>query len=183
MNRFLFAIALCFVASAYGQGIASFYNRTWRGDWKVALPNGAGAGSAVPPLSVDLFLADSSGATPVGTPLASTTFRAAPAAATFFLLPIDEMVIPDAPPGSTAAKLVAVISGSGIRTELLPLIVDPTTPLMGRPSLPSELPGNLIPANLALFGSTLVLEVPEPTVISLVALGTAVFLLLRRKLA
>jgi hypothetical protein len=103
----------------------------------------------VPPLAVDLFLADSSGATPVGAPVASTTFRTAPAAATFFLIPIDTLIIPNALPGSTAAKLVAVISGGGIKTESLPLIVDPNTPLSNGQI---GLPGDLIPANFALFG-------------------------------
>jgi len=163
--------------SSFAQGRASFSNRTSQGDWPVALPNGQGAGTAVAPISVDLYPADATG-TPMGASFASTRFRSAPAAATFFVVSIDELVIPNALPGTTSAKLVAVISGGGYKTVFVPLIINPNTPLIGNGPLGIP-PAEILTANANLLGSTLVLQVPEPSSIYLLGLGV-VFLLIQR---
>jgi len=181
MKKLLVTLAAVLVsASAFAQGSLSFSNRTSGGDWKVALDSGVGAGGSANPLSVGIFLADASGNLPTGAALGTTTFRASPAAAQFFVTPIDEIDVTGVAPGSSSQKFVAVISGTGYTTANVPLVINPGAPAGGgSPPLP---PGELLPADATLLGGTLTVHsIPEPSTIALGVLGAAALLLRRRK--
>jgi len=187
MKRLLFAVltTLFVGVSVLAQGTVSFSNRTSLGDWKVASQDGYGAGLSVSPIMVNIFLADASGFGPTGNSLGATTFRTTPAAAAFFVNSIDEMVVPNALPGSSSAKFVAVFGGENLPLHRLPLVINPLLPLGG--GGPSTPPGELLPADATLLGSTLVYpsladyESPEPSTIAVSVLGAAVLLLRRRE--
>jgi hypothetical protein len=181
MKKLLVTLAAVLVSvSAFAQGSVSFSNRTSGGDWKVALSDGTAAGLSASPIAVNIFLADASGTAPTGTSLGSTTFRTTPAAAAFFVTSIDEIDVTGLAPGSSSQKFVAQFTGANIQTTTVPLVINPNAPAGG--GTPPAPPGELLPANAALLGSTLTLpSVPEPSTIALGVLGAAALLLRRRK--
>jgi len=182
MKKLLVTLAAVLVsASAFAQGSVSFSNRTSGGDWKVALDNGTAAGLSPSPISVNIFLADASGTAPTGASLASTTFRTSPAAAAFFVNPIDEIDVANLAPGTSSQKFVAQITGANLKGPVnVGLIINPGAPAGG--GTPPAPPGELLPADATLIGSTLALPtVPEPSTIALGVLGAAALMLRRRK--
>jgi hypothetical protein len=180
MKKLFLIILTGFISSsAFAQGTVSFSNRTSLGDWKVAFNSGEGAGASSAPIPVNIFLADASGVAPTGSSLAETTFRTSPAAAQFFVIPIDEIVVSGLAPGSSSQKFVAEISWTRLFTQVVPLVINPNVPAGGgSPPLP---PGELLPANAALLGGTLTPPSPEPSTIALGVFGGAVLLTVRRR--
>jgi hypothetical protein len=181
MKRLLFGVSMLLVGvSAFAQGTLSFSNRTSLGDWKVALLlSGIAAGLSPSPIAVNIFLADPSGGAPSGSSLGATTFRQTPAAAAFFVVPIDEIVVAGLAPGSSAQRFVAQFTvGNGLPSYVR-LVINPNSPAGG--GSPPAPPGELLPADPTLLGGTLYVgPMPEPSTIALGILGGAVLLLRRR---
>jgi len=180
MKKLLVTLAAVLVsASAFAQGTVSFSNRTSGGDWKVALDNGTAAGLSPSPIAVNIFLADAAGNI-TGSSIASTTFRTTPAAAAFFVNAIDQIDVPSIAPLSSSQKFVAQFTGQNITTKNVGLIINPAIPAGG--GSPPAPPGELLPADATLIGSTLALPtIPEPSTIALGVLGAAALMLRRRK--
>jgi len=182
MKKLLVTLAAVLVsASAFAQGTVAFVNRTSVGDWKVALPGGAGAGS-VAGITANLFLADANG-NATGSSVANTTFRTSPAGAQVFLTEVDPEITGLAP-GNTSQKFLAVFSGANLAASgnsVLLQFLSGSAAGGGSPPLP---PGELVPsgAQASLLGGTFTLAVvPEPSTIALGVLGAAALLLRRRK--
>jgi len=186
----LFTLPMLLVGvSAFAQGTVSFSNRTSEGDWRIAYRDDRGAGLAPLPISINIYMADTSGLRAVGVSLASTTFRTSPAAATFFVTPIDQIDVPGLAPGSSAQKFIAQFTGANSMTANVPLVINPNVPAGGSfPGAPPAPPGELLPADRSLFEGVFYVgplglppNFPEPSALSLSILGAAVFFLARRK--
>jgi hypothetical protein len=175
MKKLIIALAALVVSiSAYGQGQFVFNNRigtevTARVILSTDPQDGSSSSVGSPDWTVQLFGGPAGTATSALVPLdpATVQFRGAPGsnAAGYTATGISP-IVPNVAPGAAASILVRVLGPGGISQDFGPYNVT----LGG---------GTLIPPNLQLGTSPLV--VPEPTTLALGALGIGALLLIRRR--
>jgi len=171
------AVAAVLVAAAsYAQGTVNFANKNAITGLNapVTLPDGSGVGGAY---SAALYLVSGTTETIINSSL--NTFRASPAAATGYLLPLN-VTVPGVAGGQVANLKIkawetsagsyeaALAAGTGYGESLAFNVT-----LTDVPAPPADIPSTL-------QGFT-VTVIPEPTTIALGALGAAVLLFRRRK--
>jgi len=179
MKKLLVTLAAVLVsASTFAQGTILFNNRTPSGDARVFRPGGTeGAGAGI---TAGLFLV--SGGTATLIPGSTTTFRTTPAAATFFVNPI-QVTVQGVPVGgsatvrmraweTSAGSFDAARGGAGLWGESNDVLVQ---------NLGGQIPGEPARTDALLTGLQEFTLVPEPSTMSLALLGAAALLYRRRK--
>jgi hypothetical protein len=183
MKKLLVTIAAVLVSvSAFAQGSVTFNNRTGAGDVKISLDNGAGPGTLAGGASAALYLKSGGNYTLV--PNSTTTFRTTPAAATFFVNPLD-VVVPGVAAGGSATFQVRAWAGASSfeAAQTANGAWFGNSPDFTVAELSgTDAAGNIhVPTDISGLQAFSLHQVPEPSTIALGVLGAAALFIRRRK--
>ena len=178
MKKLLVTLTAVLVSvSTFGQGTIFFNKRTSAGDVRIYAPDGvSGAGTAAAVVNAQLFLVSGDTFTAL-TP--ATTFRNNSAAASFFVNPVD-VTVPGIAPGNPATVVIRFWDAAAgsfdaaiIRGQTAPLTISALGGV-------NPITGAIVPTP-DLAGLQSFVLVPEPSTITLGALGAAALLYRGRK--